>query len=146
MAVYSQYSFIIAAFFVLSSGFTKISVLLFYRRLVAGTCGKKFKWALWAGIGFIVAFSFVLLTLMFTACTNLEANWLRVDFKYVATHRGRFKCATVETSQRVAQFGGILSVLTDFYAVVLPAMLLHKIKISRRQKIGLMYIFGLGLL
>lgn len=86
----------------------------------------------------------MLFVLLWTACTTLEAHWLRLDPKYLATHRGQFKCASVQKSQGVAQFGGVLSVLTDFYTVALPAMLLLRTKISRRQKIGLFGVFALG--
>jgi hypothetical protein len=137
-----QYSFVIAVLFLFSTGFTKVSVLLFYRRLVAGTYSKRFKWALWTGIGFIVVYSFILFILLCVTCNPLEAQWLRLDF----TYRGKYKCASPEQSQHISQFGGALSVITDFYSVVLPAMLLFKIKISKRQKIGLMFIFGLGFL
>jgi hypothetical protein len=39
-----------------------------------------------------------------------------------------------------------MSVITDFYSVVLPAVLLLRIKMTKRQKIGLVFIFGLGFL
>ena len=29
---------------------------MFYRRLVKGTYSKKFKWAIWIAIGFVIAF------------------------------------------------------------------------------------------
>ena len=41
---------------------------------------------------------------------------------------------------------GALSVVTDFYSVLLPAALVLQIQISRKQKIGLFFIFGLGML
>ncbi|QDS67865.1 hypothetical protein FKW77_007831 [Venturia effusa] len=142
----AQYSFIIAGLFVWSSALTKIAILLFYRRLVAETASKKFKRAVWAGIIIIAAFSVVLFSLLFTACSTLEAHWLRLDPTYVYTHRGKFKCASVEKSQGIAQFGGAISVVTDFYTVALPAMLLFKVKMDRRQKIGLLGVFALGAL
>ncbi|TID16456.1 hypothetical protein E6O75_ATG11574 [Venturia nashicola] len=142
----AEYSFIMAGLFVWSSCLTKISILLFYRRLVAGTASKRFIRAVWAGILFIVAFSIVLFTLLWTACTTLEAHWMRLDPKYVITHSGKYKCSSVEKSQGVAQFGGVLSVVTDFYTVALPAVLLFRTKLSRRQRIGLLGVFALGAL
>lgn len=71
---------------------------------------------------------------------------MRLDPHYINTHRGKYTCSSVEKSQAVAQFGGALSVITDFYTVALPAALLLRTKISRRQKIGLMGVFALGAL
>ncbi|KAE9987502.1 hypothetical protein EG328_002487 [Venturia inaequalis] len=142
----AEYSFIMAGLFVWSSALTKISILLFYRRLVVGTASIRFKRAVWAGIIIIVTFSIILFALLFTACTTLEAHWMRLDPHYINTHRGKYTCSSVEKSQAVAQFGGALSVITDFYTVALPAALLLRTKISRRQKIGLMGVFALGAL
>jgi hypothetical protein len=44
----SQMGFIVEVLFFWSTCFTKVSVLMFYRRLVEGTLSKKFRLAIWA--------------------------------------------------------------------------------------------------
>ena len=46
---------------------------------------------------------------------------------------------------RVVVVAGALSVVTDFYSVVLPMIVLLRLQISKREKIGLMVVFGVGL-
>jgi hypothetical protein len=57
-----------------------------------------------------------------------------------------FYCKPVETQVITAKLIGALSVVTDFYSVVLPAFLVMQIRISGKQKMGLIFIFGLGML
>jgi hypothetical protein len=57
-----------------------------------------------------------------------------------------FTCKSQSTQVHIAKLIGALSVVTDFYSVVLPAALVMQIRISRKQKIGLFFIFGLGML
>jgi hypothetical protein len=45
-----------------------------------------------------------------------------------------------------SEAAGGLSVVSDFYSVMLPAVLLMRIRINRRQRFGLIFIFGLGYL
>jgi len=40
---------------------------------------------------------------------------------------------------------GALSVVTDFYSVVLPMIVLLRLQMSKREKIGLMVVFSVGL-
>ena len=45
-----------------------------------------------------------------------------------------------------SEAAGGLSVVSDFYSVMLPAVLLMRIRINRRQRFGLIFIFCLGYL
>lgn len=137
-----EYAWLIIALFLWSTAFVKISVLLFYRRLVAGTYSKRFKWALWSAIAFIVLYTIILFFLHCFSCVPLEAQWRQFDLSYTERHY----CASPKVQGAIAELGGALSVITDFYSVMLPAMLLLKIKITRRQRIGLMFVFALGFL
>lgn len=66
--------------------------------------------------------------------------------QYDPTYQKSFTCFSNESQIKTAYLVGSLSVVTDFYSVVLPAWLLMRIKISRRQKVGLAFIFGVGFL
>ncbi|KAF1983648.1 hypothetical protein K402DRAFT_338074, partial [Aulographum hederae CBS 113979] len=143
--VYSKgafWSWMIEMMFLLTTGFTKLSVLLLYRRLVAGTCGKKFKWSLWAAMGFVVACTVAFIPTLIFNCNPVQAHWLRFDIMY----RGDYKCAPRELERDLTVVSAAFSVVTDFYSVILPARLLSKLQVPRRQKVGLYVIFGLGLL
>ena len=69
---------------------------------------------------------------------------MQFDLEWRATND--FKCSPRTTQVHIAKLVGALSVVTDFYSVLLPAALVLQIRISRRQKIGLFFIFGLGML
>jgi len=137
-----QMGWLSAALFLWSTAFTKVSVLLFYRRLVAGTYSKRFKWAVWSAIAFIITYTSILFILLLATCVPLESYWRRLEPTY--THD--YHCASTSLQGGVSKLGGALSVITDFYSVLLPAILLLRIQITRRQRIGLVFIFGLGFL
>jgi hypothetical protein len=137
-----QISWVIEVLFLFATGFAKISILLFYRRLVAGIYSRTFKWIIWCSIGFVVAYTFVWFILILTTCTPVDAVWKMVEVTYTTT----FKCAPVILQQRLSITGGVLSVISDLYSLLLPLTVLFRLKISTKQKIGLSIIFGSGIL
>jgi hypothetical protein len=128
--------------FLLSSSFTKVSVLLFYRRLMVGTYNRAFKWALWAAIGFVVVYNITFSILVINCCSPVEALWRRYEAGY--THP--YKCIEIGLQVSMSRLVGALSVISDFYSVMLPAALLMRIKFNKRQRMGLVFIFGMGFL
>ena len=122
--------------------FAKISILLFYRRLVAGTYSKAFKWIIWGSIGFVVLYTIVYFVLILTTCTPVAADWRSLNPAYTAVYH----CASFPLQKKLALLGGILSVISDLYSVLLPTSVLLNLNISTRQKVGLIFIFGAGFL
>jgi hypothetical protein len=129
--------------YLFSTAFTKISVLLFYRRLVQGTCSRRYKYAIWAAMGFVIVYTFVFVVLLLVTCKPIQATWLRLDPTYSPT---RYHCGSNDLMGKVSDLGGALSVVSDFYSVLLPAVLLLQIRITSRQRWGLMAIFSVGFL
>ncbi|KAK4997559.1 hypothetical protein LTR66_003038 [Elasticomyces elasticus] len=125
--------------FLISTCSTKISVLLFYRRMVLGSYSKKWKWATWVAIAFCAAYCLAFILTLFLICSPLDAYWKAFDLTYT----GKYHCANTSVSN---PFVGTLSVVTDIYSVVLPGILLRNLRIPIQQKIGLNIIFGLGAL
>jgi hypothetical protein len=123
---------------------TKLSVLLFYRRLVKGTYSKQFKWALWLGMAFAVVGSIVPWALLMTTCRPFKAIWMQWDLSYVYAEAYHFSCRKVQVQVDFGRLCGILSVVTDFYSLMLPTILLLRMKMSSRQRLALIFIFGLG--
>lgn len=115
---------------------------MFYRRLVEGTLSRLFKFAVWAAMAVVVLITICFPIALVTTCSPIEAAWMQHDGYWLATHT--FHCHSTAKQVAVAKLAGSLSVITDFYSVMLPAMLLLKIKINMRQKIGLLFIFGMG--
>ncbi|KAF2396765.1 hypothetical protein EJ06DRAFT_482660, partial [Trichodelitschia bisporula] len=136
--------FIIEYVFFYSTCLTKISVLMFYRRLVAGTYSNKFKWAMWAAITFVVVYTIVVSFLVLFTCNPIPAVWKNYDLQWAQTHK--FSCTSRPVQTWVAELTGALSVFSDVYSILLPAALLMRIRISRRQRIGLLFVFGVGFL
>ena len=125
--------------FLLSTCFCKIAILLFYRRMVSGTCGKKMLYASWFGIFFTAVYGIVFVVLLCTGCKPLDAWWKSYNLDY----KGPYKCSAPGASEAVS---GGLSVASDAYAVVLPSLLVRNLQIPKRQRYGLYLVFGFGLM
>jgi drug/metabolite transporter (DMT)-like permease len=138
----NQTSELVGWVYLFSTSCTKISVLLFYRRLAKGTYDKRFKIAVWVAIFIVVAYTIITAVLLGHACTPLQSLWRQFDPTYTAAYH----CESNHLQESGSLVSGILSVVTDLYSVMLPAMLLLRTRISKRQKIGLIIIFGLGYL
>jgi hypothetical protein len=132
-------TWIIEFFIVYSTTFTKLSVLLFHRRLVSGTVSKKFKLAIYLAMAFVIASVIIFTVLLILTCNPVDYYWYQYSTK---PHNGHCKGYGSQVAGGILQ--GTFSVISDFYSVVLPATLLLRIRISRRQRFGLMFIFGLG--
>jgi len=136
---YFESTWILEFFVIYSTHFTKLSVLLFYRRLVAGTVSKKFKLAIYLAIFFVVASLIIFTVLLFVTCKPFTYEWTQYS---TVVHQG--VCVDTNTTIAGAVIQGSFSVISDLYSVLLPAALLLRIRISKRQRWGLMFIFGLG--
>jgi hypothetical protein len=137
-------TFIAEVFFLVSLTCTKLSVLLFYRRLVKGTYSDGYKYSLWFGM-FLAAVAFAVpLGMLVTSCSPVKALWWQWDMPYIYANAYKFHCRPIHTIVLVSQFTGAISVATDFYSVMLPLLVLAKIQMNRRQRVGLMGIFGLS--
>lgn len=126
-----------------STSTTKISILLFYRRLARGTISTPFMYAVWAAIASVVVYFLYFFTALIFTCNPVETFWKQVDPAWFAQHKGKFKCHG-EASNLIAS--AVVSVVHDFVACGLPAILLWKLQISKNQKLALGGLFGLGLL
>ena len=109
---------------------------------MAGTYSRPYKYALWSAMAIVVVYTFVMYILLIETCHPLDAYWLQ----YSPTYLKPYRCSPVETQLKVSELTGALSVITDFYSVILPAIVVFRMKITHRQRVGLMLIFGLGFL
>lgn len=136
-ALYGAFSAEIA--FLISTCCTKVSILLFYRRLTEGTYNKKWKWATIVAIVFTVVFCLAFMLVLIFQCRPTEAYWKSLTFTYTEN----FQCSNTKILNPIS---GSLSVVSDFYSVLLPMAMTRHFDIDRRKKIALNAVFSLGLL
>ena len=126
-------------FFLLGMACTKISILLVYRRISNGSHNRWFIRLIWAAIAFTVGYAVALTLYLFLICHPWDSYWRG----YKPTYTKPFKCGD-------ERFPILLSVVlnctSDVYATVLPMFLVRKLKLSTKKRIGLVFLFSLGIL
>jgi hypothetical protein len=131
----AQFSFLIC------SGCTKVSILFFYRRLVAGTYSKKWYWCVWLAIGFTITYTVTFCIVLLLDCRPLRAYWMAFDIKYALT--AEYSCLADSNTMNV--LAGVVPAVSDLYAVALPCIITWHHAVPKRQRIALNGIFCLGL-
>lgn len=127
--------------FLVCGGCTKVSILLFYRRLVGGTYSKRYKWLIWFAIAFTIAYSFTFCVMLLVNCTPTRAYWMAFDFRYALTQN--YECMDTSVINAMA---GVCAAISDVYSVALPCILTWQLtSVPKGQKIALFGIFSLGL-
>jgi hypothetical protein len=131
------------ALFMISTSATKISILLFYRRLTDNSVSNGFLITVYAAITFVVLYFVTFFIVLFVSCRPLYAYWKQVDIVWNVENEGKYHCINEEADLLAA---AIVSVIQDFLACGMPIILFWKLKIPIRQKIALGAIFGVGFL
>ena len=131
----AQFSFLIC------SGATKVSILFFYRRLVAGTYSRKWYWCVWLAIAFTIAYTFTFCIVLLLDCKPTRAYWMAFDIKFALTKD--YSC--LDNSNVMNAVAGVVPAIGDLYAVALPCIITWHHDVPRRQRIALNAIFCLGL-
>lgn len=133
MAWLAQFSWLV------TGAATKISVLCFYRRLVAGTYSRRWKWAVIGAIVFTAGWTLAFILMLIFNCNPTEAYWKAFDLTW-----GReYTCIDTDVVNLLA---GVFAVISDLYAVALPCLMTRHFELPGRQKIALNLIFCMGLL
>lgn len=127
------------ALYLTSTATTKISILLFYRRLSSGTVSSRFLYSVYAAIAFVAVYYFIFMINLFVGCRPFEAFWLQVNPFW----QGKYQCIN-EAANLIA--AATISVVQDFLACGMPMILFWKLQIPFRQKVLLGAIFGVGFL
>ncbi|KAI7163172.1 hypothetical protein KC349_g1464 [Hortaea werneckii] len=124
--------------FLLGPGCVKISVLLFYRRIQAGTFNRRWLWCIYGAIWLTVAFTLAFLLALVFNCQPTRAYWKLYDFSW----NEEYKCAKTTAINLVA---GLISLIADMYAIGLPCFMVQGLKMRRREKITMNAVFLLSL-
>jgi hypothetical protein len=134
----SQSAWLGQLIFLIGTCLIRISILLFYRRMVKGTFRRRWKWSVWAAIGFTVAWTLAFCITLLVTCDPVEANWKVYD----PTYEKDWKCVDTRASSYAA---GVLAVMSDCYALILPWAMIWPLDMPRRQKLALNMVFSFGI-
>lgn len=104
--------------FLVCGGCTKISVLLFYRRLVKGTFESRWKWAVIIAIVFTTAYTLAFMLALVFNCNPTEAYWKAFD----PTWGHDYTCVDTTVINLLA---GVCAAFSDLYSVVLPFLMVR---------------------
>jgi len=133
------------SFYIASTSLTKISILLFYRRLADGTISRTFRFAVLTSIAFVAAYMVIFIVTPLVGCRPINAFWDSVTIAWLETHVDGvdWVCFNEGANDLAAS---VVSMIQDFLACGMPLALFWKLQMPRRQKIVLTAIFGVGFL
>jgi hypothetical protein len=131
--------------YIISTGLTKISILLFYKRMSDGSVSRGFRYAVQLCIAFVVCYMITFVTTQFFGCHPINAFWNQADLTWAVTHTNGvdYHCFNEPVDLLCAS---AISIVQDFIACGMPTLLFWKLQLPRRQKIALGAIFGIGFL
>ncbi|TID27703.1 hypothetical protein E2P81_ATG00460 [Venturia nashicola] len=130
-------AFAIEALFLSSTCLTKISILLFYRRLVDRSYSQRMQRVIYGLIIFTVAYFIGFGALLLFSCQPISSAWLSLDLEYAVPYR----CMSRRYTDTIF---GVVSVASDAYVLLIPELVIHRLKLQRRKKIVLFALFGSG--
>ncbi|KAK7909233.1 hypothetical protein PG985_015111 [Apiospora marii] len=106
------------------------------------TTSRKYVYSLWAVMVFSVGITFVGFVAVMLNCTPFAASWdpsLRAPI-------GTGHCDTSGRISHISYVISAISVITDWACAIIPAFVIHGLKMSKNLKITLMCILALGAL
>jgi hypothetical protein len=110
----------------------KISILLFYLRIFPG---RAFRIATYTILGFVALSSIIVIFLQIFQCTPIAYNWDR-------SIKGG-KCLNVNA---LTYSHAGMTIFQDFAILLLPIPELLGLKMEIKKKLGVIFIFQIGLL
>lgn len=114
-------------------------MLFFYRRLTKGSYNRRWKFAVIIAIAVTIFYCVAFVLVLILSCSPTEAYWK----VFAPGYTEKYSCTDTRWTNVLS---GVLSVVTDFYSVLLPFLMLWNFEAPRRQKIALNALFSLGLL
>ena len=111
----------IEASYIVSTSLTKISILLFYRRMAEGSISTRFRTIVFASIAFVAAYAFTFLITLFFGCRPLSATWNEVDITWAARRHGSTTPTPVSAPLEWSPRRASILVRCDVFIVRWPA-------------------------
>jgi hypothetical protein len=135
----AQIAWFCEGLFVLSSCLTKISILLFYRRLIERAYSRAMQLTIYIAIALTVAYFIIFYSFLIFVCNPSRAVWESLNISY----REPYQCINRREADPLA---GIISVVSDAYALIIPEVIISRLKMPTGQKIVLYCIFSCGVM
>ncbi|KAE9368311.1 hypothetical protein N431DRAFT_347037 [Stipitochalara longipes BDJ] len=129
-----QVTFTAQFLFLWATNLTKISILLFYRRLSAPSMKKIFDYCVCGTLAFVVCYTIALSIALLKVCTPLAGFW-DVSVPHHCIDQIKFELAAA-----------MLNIIIDFVIMVLPLPTIWSLQLPKRQKWALSGVFMLGML
>lgn len=108
---------------------------------LAKTDAQVKRWPIWVFIGLQLLVNLVVLIIFYCQCgSNLDILWTASRQWEWAT-----KCWSPRIQTDLGYFQGSVNVATDLYLTVLPAVLVAHTRLSRKSKIGLLFLLCLSI-
>ncbi|EUC40350.1 hypothetical protein COCMIDRAFT_109065 [Bipolaris oryzae ATCC 44560] len=126
--------------YMISTSLIKVSILCFYRR-ITGRLTHQFVYWVYATIAFCVIYGVVFTFAILFTCTPIEGFWRYFDIAW----RIQNELVCRDEGALIVACAAISSV-QDFIICLLPVLLIWNLQISKRQKLALCGIFGMGLI
>ncbi|VUC28230.1 unnamed protein product [Clonostachys rosea] len=123
-------TYIAAFLYPICGSFAKLSLLVFYLQL---SPQKWFKMATWATIAIIIGYTIGINLPLIFACQPIQKSW-----DATITHGHCLNLPSLYIATAVA------NIVSDIILFILPLPMVVGLHIPRRQKIGLVIIFGIG--
>ncbi|KAL8689065.1 MAG: hypothetical protein Q9218_005173 [Villophora microphyllina] len=118
-----------------AASLNKISLLCFYKRLTTGGIYKLwYKWCIVGGIAFQVLMLIAFFISAVLACQPLSAFWEPL---------AAYPHHCIDEGNYMLSFG-IITIFLDFAILLLPIPLVMGLQLSRKQRIAVLTLFGLG--
>ncbi|KAK3633268.1 hypothetical protein LTR56_002505 [Elasticomyces elasticus] len=127
-------AFVAKLVFTLAATFTRLSLCAFYYRLVKDSGIVWFRWVVHATVAFTVAIGVGFVFLTTFLCTPIPYYW-----QYPPQTAGH--CLDEGLATLAA---GILNIVNDLLAALVPIPLVMRLRMPMRQRIGVSVLFGLG--
>ena len=118
----------------------KVSILCFYRRLT-GSLTNTFVYWVWGSIIFCILYCIVFTLLIAFTCTPVVGFFRLFDVAWRL--QNELRC---QDEGAIIVAVACVSTVQDFIICLLPIFLIWNIQISKRQKLALCGIFGVGLM
>lgn len=129
--------------YMVSTVTTKISILLFYRRLIPETVSRGFRWSVYFVMTTIVLYFLAYVILLFTRYNPIYADWMTGDPFWWAAHKDEVR--SINEGVIVAS-SAVISAVQDFVVCAMPMAVFWKMSIPKRERIALGAIFAVGIL
>ena len=125
--------------FVLSSGLAKVSILVLYKRVIAGVANRIFNRVVNGAVVIDILYLVGFVLLLLLQCRPVRADW--AQFSYPDPYTEKFHCVN-EGIGPIAN--AWISAATDFMTAALPMFVFWQLQLPRREKLTLFLLFGVG--